>query len=112
MTPEYFQYFAYVYVAPIFYALGYLGCFANLITLSDKQFSTRIYTYLRALSFADLWFITLVIPCMTHLLKDEEGKANVDDKSTMRYHIYIEVPLTNGFSAASVFIVLCMTIDR
>ena len=60
MTPENVQNAAYIYVAPVFYALGYIGCFANLITLSDKQFSTRIYTYLRALSLADLCFITLV----------------------------------------------------
>ena len=112
-TYEKLQYDAYLCVAPVFYGLGYFGCIFNLITLSNHQkFRSRIYTYLRALSLADIGYITFIIPLYAFRVQESLGTSDKDDKGAMKYHIFAEIPLANGFSAASVFIVLCMTVDR
>ena len=111
---EKLQYNSYLCVAPVFYGLGYFGSIFNLITLSNHhKFRSRIYTYLRALSLADIGYITFLIPLLAFRVQESLDTAgHRDSPSAMKYHIFAEIPLANGFSAASVFMVLSMTVDR
>ena len=86
----------------------------NLITLQSSKFSARIYVYLRALSLADMGFMIFVIICLdrrTHNMLHTTVDNLAFQYPTVLYRI-AELPIINGFFAASVFIVVCMTIDR
>ena len=103
---------AYIYVAPILYFLGLLGCIANLITLQNKKFRGKLYVYLRGLSLSDLCFITFTIPLLTFRVQSNEDICHTDHENFVFYQSKIELVLINGFSSTSVFIVVCMTLDR
>ena len=103
---------AYIYVAPLLYFLGLWGCLANLITLQNKKFRGKLYIYLRGLSLSDLCFITFTIPLLTFRVQEHENKIHTDHYNFVFYQSKIESVLVNGFSSASVFIIVCMTLDR
>ena len=104
---------AYKYVAPFLYVLGLSGSLANLVTLHGTSLSARIYTYLKALSLADLGFITVLIPYLTWVANSKNGSEEFQNNYAIAtYRLYLELVLINGFVSASVFIVLLMTMDR
>ena len=104
----------YTYVFPVFYAFGLIGCICNLTILSPKKFYPRTFTYLRAIAFSDICFISLHIPLAKFAASKWENSLEevADDKSLMTYHIFVEEPLINAVWSTSGLIILCMTIDR
>ena len=95
---------AYTYCAPILTGFGIAGSIANLITLyTSPKFSARIYTYLKYLSLYDLGFLSFAFSLTYYIPR--EGHAEF-------YRYLIGTPIVNGFLAASVYVVVCMTIDR
>ena len=116
-TYEKLQYDAYLCVAPVFYGLGYFGCIFNLITLSNHQkFRSRIYTYLRALSLADIGYITFIIPLYAFRVQESLGTSDKDDKGAMKYHIFAEIPLAPSALEISFLSYICclkfITLER
>ena len=109
-----FKVFVYTYIFPVFYAFGLIGCLLNCITLNGPKFSTRTFTYLRAIAFSDICFIAIHIPFMKYLASQEaKPLAEIAQaKSNMTYHIFVEEPLINAVWSVSGLMILCMTIDR
>lgn len=102
---------AYQYIAPILYILGLVGSLANLIILHDSsKFSSRFYVYLKSLAVGDLLFIVFIVPYFTRQLSPEKDYSS--SWSQLIYQSNFELQIANAFLAASVFIVVCMTIDR
>lgn len=106
--------YAYTYWAPLLYVLGLMGSVASLITLQSSKFSARIYVYLKSLALADLGFLVFAISFCTRMLEKAKEFPNVYDESEYSVAVYhlSELPIINGFLSASVFIVVCMTMDR
>jgi hypothetical protein len=106
---------AYTYWAPVLYFLGLAGSIASLVTLQSSKFSARIYVYLRALALSDLFFLSFAISNCTRTFHDEirdtPNKYDESEHSVAFYHLS-EIPIINGFLSTSVFIVVCMTMDR
>ena len=106
---------AYTYFAPWSYILGIGGSIASLVTLQSSKFSARIYVYLRALALSDLAFLAFAIGNCTRRwheeLRDTPNKYNESEYSVAWYDL-CEIPIINGFLSTSVFIVVCMTMDR
>ena len=89
------------------------GCIASLITLSHKKFSGRLYVYLMALSIADLAFLVFAVSIFVNKLSKYEVESDGDDNYVAFYYrVHFELPIANSFLAASVFIIVCMTLDR
>ncbi len=85
----------------------------SLITLSHKKFSGRLYVYLMALSVADLAFLVFAISIFTNVLNSHSDlDVTKDSYVAFYYRVHFETPIANGFLAASVFIIVCMTLDR
>ena len=104
---------AYFYVSPVFYFFGLSGSLANLFILQDgKKFNGKIYAYLRGLSLSDLCFITLVIPFLTFRVQANERILHTHHYNYVFYVSKLQGPFINGFSSTSVFLVVCMTLDR
>ena len=105
----------YLYFAPLLYTLGLAGSIASLVTLQSSQFSARIYVYLRALALSDLAFLAFAIGNCARTYQDEKrdtpNKYDESEYSVAYYHLS-ENPIINGFLSTSVFIVVCMTMDR
>ena len=109
------QIYAYTHWAPLFYILGLVGSIASLITLQSSKFSARIYIYLKSLALADLGFLIFAISNMsTRVLEESKSGPTRYDESEYSVAIYhlSELPIINGFLSSSVFIVVCMTMDR
>ena len=103
---------AYIYVAPVFYFFGLLGSLANLIILQDSKFNGKIYVYLRGLSLSDLCFLSLIIPFLTFRVQANENVFHSHHYNFVFYESKLQEAFINGFSSTSVFLVVCMTLDR
>ena len=104
----------YTYVFPVFYTLGLIGCICNLTILSNKKFSSRTFTYLRAIAFSDICYLCILIPYIRFIASKWEFplEETSDNEALMIYHIFVEEPLANAVWSTSGLIILCMTIDR
>ena len=96
-------------IIQIFFGLGITGSIFNLATLfTDVKFTSRLYTYLKALSVYDLGFLLFAFLF-------EADKIIPTLNSNRRYvwcRYFVGLPISNGFRSASVYVVVCMTIDR
>ena len=101
----------YQYFAPFILAIGIIGSLANLITLSHRKFSGRLYVYLKALSVADLASLSFASSNIINILMhhNTDGSKNY---IAIYYMAHFENALINGFLSSSVFIIVCMTLDR
>ena len=108
--------YAYKYVAPFFYIFGIIGSCACIIILQELKFSSKFYTYLKALAICDLFFIVFVISRFTRQISEDgmETLTTFPAENLAReiYQNNVEKPLINIFLATSAWIVSCMTIDR
>ena len=96
-------------IIQIFFGLGIAGSIFNLATLfSDVKFTSRLYTYLKALSVYDLGFLLFAFLV--------EADKIITILNSNRIYIwcryFVGLPISNGFRSASVYVVVCMTIDR
>lgn len=103
---------AYIYVAPVFYFFGLFGSLANLIILQDQKFNGKIYVYLRGLSLSDLCFLSLIIPFLTFRVQANENVFHSHHYNFVFYESKLQEAFINGFSTTSVFLVVCMKLDR
>lgn len=102
---------AYGIVAPIIIAVGVVGNVANLAVLSRPNLKSVTYVYLMWLAITDLLCQLFVIPSLVHL-SGEDFDEVTENYSSVVYHAHVELALINGLMAASVFIVVALTVDR
>ena len=95
-------------IIQIVFGLGITGSIFNLATLfSDVKFTSRLYTYLKALSVYDLGFLLFAI-----LFDADKIIPTLNsNKRYVWYRYFLGLPINNGFRSASVYVVVCMTID-
>ena len=99
----------YGFIIQIFFGFGITGSIFNLATLfSDVKFTSRLYTYLKALSIYDLGFLLFAF-----LFDADKIIPTLNSNRTYVWcRYFLGLPINNGFRSASVYVVVCMTIDR
>lgn len=102
---------AYGIVAPIIIAVGLVGNIANLFVLSRPNLKSVTYVYLMWLAITDLLCQLFIIPSLVVLSGKHFGE-DVESYHSAIYHAHVELALINGLMAASVFIVVALTMDR
>lgn len=102
---------AYGIVAPIIIAVGLVGNVANLVVLSRPNLKSVTYVYLMWLAITDLLCQVFIIPSLVNMTGANFGE-DVKSYSSAMYHAHVELALINGLMAASVFIVVALTVDR
>ena len=100
----------YKYFAPSMCAFGIVGAILNLMTLfSDgTRFNTRVYTYFKALSIYDLGFLSFALS-VTSYSADPQYNPNHNE---LFYTYLLGTPIVNAFLSSSVYVVVCLTLDR
>ncbi|XP_065155403.1 probable G-protein coupled receptor B0563.6 isoform X1 [Atheta coriaria] len=99
---------AYQIIAPLTVAMGIFGNVLNLLVITTKPFikgSTRVY--LTALAISDVTVMITTIPMVV--------RWNYSQSKSFEaafYYAHIELFLNNTFIASSVFIVVCLTVER
>ncbi|XP_011865745.1 PREDICTED: probable G-protein coupled receptor B0563.6 [Vollenhovia emeryi] len=94
-------------IVPIILTVGVFGNAAILVVLSDPMFRGIAYLYLSGLALAH---IGVVLSWITITLRLGYGMSN--NYPSAFYHAHLELVILNGFSAASVFIMVCLIVDR
>lgn len=98
---------AYTFVSPSIVVIGILGNILNLIVLSRPILKSSMKTYLTALAVTDLSIMFAEIPSIIRL-NGLHGQSYV----AAFYYAHVEVFLVSALVSSSVYIVLCLTIDR
>ncbi|XP_020293399.1 probable G-protein coupled receptor B0563.6 isoform X2 [Pseudomyrmex gracilis] len=98
---------SYSIVVPIILAAGFLGNVTILIVLSSTTFRGIAYLYLSGLALAHIG-VTLSWIMITLRL----GYGMSNNYPSAFYHAHLELVIMNAFSVASVFIMLCLIVDR
>ena len=99
---------AYGIVANIIVTVGIIGNILNLIVLSRPKLKGVMYVYLMGLAVSNLCVLIIAIPA----LMDIAGLIRSKTFSTAFFQAHLEIPLLNSFMAASVYIIICMTVNR
>ncbi|XP_072745426.1 probable G-protein coupled receptor B0563.6 [Anoplolepis gracilipes] len=98
---------SYGIIVPIILAIGVFGNVVILIVLSAPVFRGIAYLYLSGLALAHIG-VTLSWIMIT--LRLSYGMNN--NYLSAFYHAHLELVILNAFSAASVFIMVCLIVDR
>lgn len=98
---------SYGIVVPIILIIGIFGNAAILVVLSGPVFRGIAYLYLSGLALAH---IGVVLSWITITLRLGYGMSN--NYPSAFYHAHLELVILNAFSAASVFIMVCLIVDR
>ncbi|XP_025989946.1 probable G-protein coupled receptor B0563.6 [Solenopsis invicta] len=98
---------SYGIVVPIILTIGAFGNAAIFIVLSGPVFRGIAYLYLSGLALAH---IGVVLSWITITLRLGYGMSN--NYPSAFYHAHLELVILNAFSAASVFIMVCLIVDR
>lgn len=98
---------AYQVIAPIILITGFLGNSLNLYVLIHLSINYHTKSYLIALTTTDLFVLLFEIPMVVRLhdlLKVSQPVAY--------FYAHFELVLLNSCIATSIFIVLCLTVER
>ncbi|KAK7075276.1 hypothetical protein SK128_013472 [Halocaridina rubra] len=98
---------AYTIVAPIIVSVGIFGNLLTILILRLPQFRGVTYTYFLVLAISDLLSLFFSISMLIHLTK-----VGTRLHSTAVWYSYCELPIINSPMSASIFIIVCITIDR
>lgn len=98
---------SYGIIVPIILAIGIFGNVTILIVLSSPVFRGIAYLYLSGFALAH---IGVALSWITITLRLGYGMNN--NYLSALYYAHIELVILNAFSAASVFIMVCLIVDR
>ncbi|XP_029164599.1 probable G-protein coupled receptor B0563.6 isoform X2 [Nylanderia fulva] len=98
---------SYGIIVPIILTIGIFGNMAILIVLSSPVFRGIAYLYLSGLALAH---IGVALSWITITIRLGYGMNN--NYLPAFYYAHIELVVLNAFSAASVFIMVCLIVDR
>ncbi|CAG7722294.1 unnamed protein product [Allacma fusca] len=105
---EALNWIAYKIIGPTIVSIGLLGNVLNLIVLTRPSFKGVTYTYLIGLACSDIGVLLCAVAFMIRSL-DLYPK---DSWLVSIFYAHMELPLANTFMASSIFIVVCLTVDR
>ncbi|XP_077267638.1 putative G-protein coupled receptor B0563.6 isoform X3 [Temnothorax americanus] len=103
---------AYGVVVPIILAVGVFGNATILVVLSGPMFRGIAYLYLNGLALAHIGVILSWITINIHVSALRLGYGMSNNYPSAFYHAHVELVVLNAFSAASVFIMVCLIVDR
>nr|CAD7202599.1 unnamed protein product [Timema douglasi] len=98
---------AYKVTMPLIIVSGLLGNIMNLAVLTRPALRGVTYVYLSGLAVADLGVMLCVVPMVMRL-----NRCPSLTYAAAFFHAHAELVATNSCMAASIFIVVCLTIDR
>nr|CAD7426711.1 unnamed protein product [Timema monikensis] len=98
---------AYKVTMPVIIVSGLLGNIMNLAVLTRPALRGVTYVYLSGLAIADLGVMLCVVPMVMRL-----NRCPSLTYAAAFFHAHAELVATNSCMAASIFIVVCLTIDR
>ncbi|XP_035705715.1 probable G-protein coupled receptor B0563.6 isoform X2 [Folsomia candida] len=105
---KYMQWIAYRIIGPGVVGIGLLGNVLNLLVLTRPSLKGVTYTYLIGLACSDIGVLLCAVPMMIRQSRfDRENSWGVTF-----FYAHLEYPLANTFMASSIYIVLCLTVDR
>jgi hypothetical protein len=102
------KYVAYSVIALVIVAMGIVGNLFNLMVLTRPHLKGVMYVYLLGLAASNLCVLVSAIPALLGLSGDLAGQ----DYLTAFYQAHLALPLINAFMASSVYIIICMTVNR
>lgn len=99
---------AYNYVSLFIIAVGIVGNILNLIVLTRPKLKGVMYVYLLGLAVSNLCVLVIAIPAVISLTASECSGSYAQ----AYFHAHLMMPLLNCFMAWSVYIIICMTVNR
>lgn len=108
-TVETINYVAYNIIAFIIVSVGIVGNILNLVVLSRPKLKGVMYVYLLGLALSNLCVLITAIPALVDIAGNMDSRHS---RATTFFQAHLEIPLLNSFMAASVYIIICMTVNR
>jgi len=105
---KFINYIAYDIVANFIVFIGIVSNMLNLIVLTRPKLKGVMYVYLLGLAVSNLFVLVTAIPALTFVT----GKRGSDTYAEAFFLAHFEIPMLNSFMAASVYIIICMTVNR
>jgi len=102
------HYIAYGIVAKIIVAVGIFGNILNLVVLSRPNLKGVMYIYLLGLAVSNLLVLVSAIPALNFLA---HGRTT-QHYALAFFQAHLALPVLNTFMAASVYIMICTTVNR
>ena len=102
------KFVAYSVVAYIIVGLGLVGNLLNLVVLTRPNLKGVMYVYLLGLAVSNLLVLISALPG----LYDISSGLKDGSYSTAFYQAHMKLPMINSFMASSVYIIICMTVNR
>ena len=99
---------AYNYVALLIVAMGIVGNILNLMVLTRPKLKGVMYVYLLGLAVSNLCVLIIAIPALVSLTSPSCSPSYL----RAYFQAYLMMPLLNSFMAWSVYIIICMTVNR
>ncbi len=99
---------AYNYVALFIVAIGIFGNLLNIIVLRRPKLKGVMYVYLLGLAVSNLAVLVIAVPAVLSLT----APSCTPNYATAYFYAHLMMPLLNGFMAWSVYIIICMTVNR
>uniref|UniRef100_A0A0K2VEW3 G-protein coupled receptors family 1 profile domain-containing protein n=1 Tax=Lepeophtheirus salmonis TaxID=72036 RepID=A0A0K2VEW3_LEPSM len=106
---EMVNWIAYNFIAYIIVSIGIIGNILNLVVLSRPNLKGVMYVYLLGLAVSNLAVLISAIPALANLVN---GKSDNSNYYGAFFQAHMEIPLLNSFMASSVYIIICMTVNR
>ncbi len=102
------HYIAYGIIAKIIVAVGIFGNILNLIVLTRPKLKGVMYIYLLGLAVSNLCVLVSAIPTLSFL-----GYGRTTQHYAVAFFLaHLSLPVLNTFMAASVYIMICTTVNR
>lgn len=98
---------AYTYVLPSIIGIGILGNLLNLLVLSKPFLKGATKVYLTALAVADLGVMISAVSMSLRL-----NRVHGNSYPEAFFYAHIEIFVVSMFMASSVFIIICLTVER
>jgi len=102
------HFIAYGIIAKIIVAVGIFGNILNLIVLTRPKLKGVMYIYLLGLAVSNLCVLVSAIPALNFLA---HGRTT-QHYAVAFFQAHLALPVLNTFMAASVYIMICTTVNR
>ena len=107
-TIEWIKFVAYSIVAYVVVAVGIFGNLLSLVVLTRPNLKGVMYLYLLGLAASNLCVLVTAVPALYDISHGLTGGNYI----TAFYQAHMKLPLINSFMASSVYIIICMTVNR
>ena len=107
-TVDTIKFVAYSVVANFIVGVGLVGNLLNLVVLSRPNLKGVMYVYLLGLAVSNLCVLLTAIPGLYDISSGLEDGTY----TTAFYQAHLKLPMINSFMASSVYIIICMTVNR